>query len=63
MKELAEPTQLVIGMSHREMLDVMLNNGIFCGHDKFARILMDAQRRALANVTTKEGETNDEVAS
>ena len=63
MKELAEPSQLVKGMSHREMLEIMRSNDIFCGHDKFARILMDAQRRALANVTTKEGETNDEVAS
>ncbi len=48
MKELAEPSQLVKGMSHREMLEIMRSNDIFCGHDKFARILQDAQRRALA---------------
>jgi hypothetical protein len=61
MKELPEPTQLVIGMSHREMLDVMLNNGIFCGHDKFARILMDVQRRALAHIDTKGEIPNDDA--
>jgi hypothetical protein len=43
-----EPTQLVTGMSHREMVDIMASNGVFCSVDKFARILMDAQRRALA---------------
>jgi hypothetical protein len=35
-------------MSHKEMLAIMMENQIFCGHDKFARILQDAQRRALA---------------
>lgn len=56
MKTPPEPTSLLLGMSHREMLDIMLNNGIFCGHDKFTRILQDAQRRALAAQTeaTKE---------
>jgi len=42
-----EPSQLVIGLSHREMLQIMLDNGIFCSHDKFTRILQDAQQRAL----------------
>lgn len=46
--ELKETTQLVAGMSHREMVDIMQSAGIFCGTDKFARILMDAQRRAIA---------------
>jgi hypothetical protein len=35
-------------MSHKEMLEIMAANNIFCGHDRFARILMDAQRRAIA---------------
>jgi hypothetical protein len=47
--ELKEPTQLVAGMSHKEMLEIMASNNIFCGHDRFARILIDAQRRALAD--------------
>jgi hypothetical protein len=34
-------------MPHREMLQIMLDNGIFCSHDKFTRILQDAQKRAL----------------
>jgi Zn finger protein HypA/HybF involved in hydrogenase expression len=46
--DLKEPTQLVAGMSHKEMLEIMAANNIFCGHDRFARILIDAQRRALA---------------
>ena len=50
-----EPTQLVTGMSHREMVDIMQSAGIFCGPDKFARILQDAQRRALA----AQNEAND----
>jgi hypothetical protein len=47
MTTLPEPTQLVIGMTHREMVDIMQSAGIFCGPDKFARILQDAQRRAI----------------
>jgi hypothetical protein len=54
MTTLPTPTQLVTGMSHREMVDIMADAGIFCGPDKFARILQDAQRRALAHTTTKE---------
>jgi hypothetical protein len=53
-RELKEPTQLVAGMSHREMLDIMADNGVFCSHDKFARILQDAQRRALADQAKRE---------
>lgn len=49
MTTLPTPTQLVTGMSHREMVDIMADAGIFCGPDKFARILQDAQRRALAH--------------
>lgn len=51
-KEPKEPTQLVAGMSHREMIDIMQSAGIFCGTDKFARILQDAQRRAIAEQQT-----------
>jgi hypothetical protein len=46
--------QLVTGMSHREMVDIMAEAGIFCGPDKFARILQDAQRRALAHTDSQE---------
>jgi hypothetical protein len=46
-KPLTDPQPLVIGMPHREMLQIMLDNGIFCSHDKFTRILQDAQQRAL----------------
>jgi predicted transcriptional regulator len=63
MTTLPTPTQLVTGMSHREMVDIMASNGVFCSVDKFARILQDAQRRALAHTTTKEEkETVNEVA-
>lgn len=44
---LKEPSQLVIGMTHRQMLDVMAEAGIFCSHDRFARILQDVQKRAI----------------
>lgn len=54
MTALSTPSQLVIGLSHREMIDMMANAGIFCSVDKFARILQDAQRRALAHTTEKE---------
>ncbi|QGZ66295.1 hypothetical protein [Paraburkholderia acidisoli] len=53
-KPLKEPTELVVGMTHREMLTIMADNGIFCGHDKFARILQEAQRRALAAQSTND---------
>jgi hypothetical protein len=61
MTPLPEPTQLVTGMSHREMLEIMRSNDIFCGHEKFARILMDAQRRALAHIDTKGEMPNDDA--
>jgi hypothetical protein len=48
-KPLTEPTQLVIGIPHRRMLDMMSDAGIFCSTDKFARILQEAQRLALAS--------------
>ncbi|CDY79449.1 hypothetical protein BGLT_02230 [Caballeronia glathei] len=48
MKSQTETTQLVIGMSHREMVDIMQSAGIFCSPDRFCRILQEAQRRALA---------------
>jgi hypothetical protein len=45
--ELKEPTQLVTGISHKEILSLMADAGIFCSVDRFTRILMDAQRRAV----------------
>lgn len=42
-----QPSQILIGITHRQMLDMMAEAGIFCGVDKFARILHDAQQRAL----------------
>jgi hypothetical protein len=54
MTTLPAPTQLVIGLSHREMVAMMADNGIFCSVDKFCRILQDVQRRAIAHTTEKE---------
>lgn len=48
MKTLPEPTQLVAGVTHREMLDWMATDGVFCSPDKYARRLQEAQRRAIA---------------
>lgn len=59
MSTLSEPTQLVKGMSHREMVELMAPSGIFCSVDKFARILQDAQRRALAHSAQKEEEKTE----
>ncbi|WP_065059570.1 hypothetical protein [Paraburkholderia tropica] len=47
MKPLPEPTQLVIGLTHRQMLDWMAEDGVFCSPDKYARRLQEVQRRAL----------------
>lgn len=58
MKTPPEPTQLLKGITHRQMLDWMAEAGIFCSPDKFARILQDAQRRAIA----AQNETNKEQA-
>jgi hypothetical protein len=46
--DLKEPTQLVIGLTHRQMLDWMAEDGVFCSPDRYARRLQEAQRRALA---------------
>jgi hypothetical protein len=46
-KPLTEPSQLLIGITHRQMLDWMADAGIFRSTDKFTRILQDAQKRAL----------------
>ena len=59
MKELAEPSQLVKGMPHREMLEIMRSADIFCSVDKFARILQDAQRRALATQVDENNQTEE----
>lgn len=53
-KPLTEPTQLVAGLTHREMLDWMAEDGVFCSPDKYARRLQEAQRRALASRNTNE---------
>jgi hypothetical protein len=45
---LPEPTQLVIGLTHRQMLDWMAEDGVFCSPDRYARRLQEAQRRAIA---------------
>ncbi|MFM0487987.1 hypothetical protein [Paraburkholderia graminis] len=46
--DLKEPTQLVIGLTHRQMLDWMAEDGVFCSPDKYARRLQEVQRRAIA---------------
>ena len=51
---MTEPTQLVQGMTHREMIEIMQSSGVFCSVDKFARILQDAQRRAIAHTQVTE---------
>jgi len=48
MTELKETTQLVIGVTHRQMLDWMAEDGVFCSPDKYARRLQEVQRRAIA---------------
>ena len=62
MTRVTEPTtsSLLAGISHRQMLDMMAEAGIFCSPDKFCRILQDAQRRAIAHTQVTEevkGET------
>jgi hypothetical protein len=47
-RELKEPSQLVIGLTHRQMLDWMAEDGVFCSPDRYARRLQEAQRHALA---------------
>jgi hypothetical protein len=46
--DLKEPSQLVIGLTHRQMLDWMAEDGVFCSPDKYARRLQEVQRRAIA---------------
>lgn len=46
-KELKEPTSLLNGITHREMINVMSDAGIFCSVDKFTRVLQWAQQRAF----------------
>jgi hypothetical protein len=53
---LPEPTQLVIGLTHRQMLDWMAEDGVFCSPDRYARRLQEAQRRAIA----AQNEVNEE---
>jgi hypothetical protein len=49
-----EPSSLLRDITHREMLEWMADSGIFCSPDKFARILQEAQRRALADRDARE---------
>lgn len=60
--DLKEPTQLVIGVTHRQMLDWMAEDGVFCSPDKYARRLQEAQRRAIAAQNEVNKEAVNEVA-
>jgi hypothetical protein len=62
MKTLPEPTSLLCDITHREMLDWMADNGIFCSPDKMARILQEAQRRALADQAKRDAAMDRMVA-
>jgi hypothetical protein len=44
------------------MLDWMADNGIFCSPDKMARILQEAQRRALADQAKRDASMDRMVA-
>jgi len=48
MKSLPEPTQLLAGITHREMIEAMRENDIFCSPDRFCRLLQWVQNRAIA---------------
>jgi hypothetical protein len=54
MKTLPEPTSLLRDITHREMLDWMAEDGVFCSPDKYTRRLQEAQRRALADQAKRE---------
>lgn len=58
MKPITEPSTLLANISHREMLDAMADNGIFCSVDKFRRVLDWAQKRALLPIAIA---TSDEA--
>jgi hypothetical protein len=44
----------VIGYTTADLIDAMSATGIFCSLDKFKRLAIELQRRALAHTTTKE---------
>ena len=46
-KPLPEPTQLLAGITHREVLNVMHMHDVLCSVDKFTRILQWVQQRTL----------------
>jgi hypothetical protein len=46
-KAIAEPTQLLRGISHKEMINVMHMHDVLCSVDKFTRILQWVQQRTL----------------
>ena len=48
-RELKEPTSPLKGISHREMLEQMRENDIFCSPDRFCRLLQWVQQRALSH--------------
>lgn len=48
-KEMKEPTSLLKGISHKEMLEQMRENEIFCSPDRFCRLLQWVQQRAISH--------------
>ncbi|HEX8894437.1 MAG TPA: hypothetical protein VF783_13995 [Terriglobales bacterium] len=56
MKTPAQPTSLLTNISHREMLDVMADAGIFCSVDKFRRVLQWSQQRAFDAIAQADDE-------
>lgn len=55
-KELKEPTSLLEGITHREMINVMSDAGIFCSVDKFTRVLQWAQQRMYESLIMADDE-------
>ncbi|MBN3757195.1 hypothetical protein G3N95_29935 [Paraburkholderia sp. Tr-20389] len=45
-----EPSSLLENITHREMINVMSDAGIFCSVDKFRRVLQWAQQRAFESI-------------
>lgn len=54
-KPLPEPSSLLAGISHRDMLEKMRENDIFCSPDKFCRLLQWVQQRAIAQFVSADG--------
>ena len=60
MKTLPEPTSLLMGITHKEVLSVMDHNDVLCSVDKFTRILSWCQQKTLEYIA--EIEANKEKA-